>query len=281
MLFDKLGIERGDIAALQSVPAAQLVSSYEAIADALRPVIHSPIAYGPVLDGVVFKKQPWCRGAPESSFGVPMIVGSNLDEGIVWVGDDVHNPYPTDEAIAAKAIKSTLLTDVPISTMAEVVAASHKDLPNLTPGERVVRVATDAGFRGTAVHQSELLAQSGSAPVYVYECCWRTPCYGGKWAPHGVDVPPVFGHLHYDVAYDGRDSDALRNAADKDGLYPQVVRRMVDAWVAFAWTGNPSTPGLSWPAYDLASRATMVFDGESKVENDPRPTITRAAAQIF
>lgn len=107
------------------------------------------------------------------------------------------------------------------------------------------------------------------------------PCYGGMWAVHSVDVPAVFGHLHYGVAYDGKDSDAQRNAADKAGLWVQVQRRMLEAWTAFAWTGNPSTATLQWPAYDLTSRATMVFDGESKVENNPRPSLTHAAASIF
>jgi para-nitrobenzyl esterase len=42
------------------------------------------------------------------------------------------------------------------------------------------------------------------------------------------------------------------------------------AWAAFARTGNPSHPGIpKWPAYDTTSRATMVFNDECKVENDP------------
>jgi para-nitrobenzyl esterase len=56
---------------------------------------------------------------------------------------------------------------------------------------------------------------------------------------------------------------------------------MLEAWASFAWTGNPSTATLEWPAYDLASRATMAFDGESRVENNPRPMLTRAAACLF
>ena len=210
-----------------------------------------------------------------------MIVGTTLDENVMFVGEDLYKPYPTDEAIVAQAIKSTLFTDVPINTMAELVAASHKDLPDLSPTERLIRVATDASFRGGAVHQCELLVRSGGAPVYAFECRWRTPCYGGMWSPHTIDVPAVFGHLHYGTSYDGKDNDAQRNAADKAGLWSEVVRRMVDAWTNFAWTGNPSTPTLQWPAYDLTSRATMIFDGESKVENDPRPSLTRAAASIF
>jgi para-nitrobenzyl esterase len=280
-IYTKLGIKRGDIAGLQRVPTALLANNYETVANELRPAVLPYLAYGPTFDGVVFKKQSWHAGAPASSHDIPMIIGSNLDESIVWVGEDIHKPYPTDEAIAAKAIKSTLITDVPISTMAELVAASHRDLPELSPGERLVRVATDAGFRGAAVHQSELRARSGGAPVYSYECRWRTPCYGGKWALHGIDVPAVFGHTHYGIAYDGKDSDAQRTAADKAGLWINVQRRMLEAWAAFARSGNPSTPTLQWPAYDLTSRATMTFDGESKAENDPRPSLTRVAAQIF
>ena len=41
--------------------------------------------------------------------------------------------------------------------------------------------------------------------------------------------------------------------------------RVMDAFVRFARTGNPG-----WPAYDLAKRQTMIFDTESRVENDPR-----------
>ncbi len=48
------------------------------------------------------------------------------------------------------------------------------------------------------------------------------------------------------------------------------------AWVSFAKTGNPNnakTP--NWPAYDAAKRATMIFDNETRVENDPRAEIRK------
>jgi para-nitrobenzyl esterase len=42
------------------------------------------------------------------------------------------------------------------------------------------------------------------------------------------------------------------------------------AWVAFARTGNPNTPKLpQWPAYSAASRQTMLFNDECRVESDP------------
>jgi para-nitrobenzyl esterase len=280
-MYTKLGIPRGDIAALQRVPTALLASSYEPVAKEIRPSVNPALAYGPTFDGVVFKDDPWRAGSPAWSRDIPMIIGSTLHEAIVIIADDIYEPYPTDDAIAAKAVKSLLHSDAPIGTIAELVAASHTELPELSPAERLVRVSTDAGFRGMAVHQSELRVRAGGAPVYAYECRWRTPCYGGKWAIHAIDVPAIFGFTHYGTAWDRKDTDAQRIADDKAGLFANVQRRMMEAWATFARTGNPSTSTLQWPAYDLTSRATMTFDGESKVAINPRPLLRRVAAQIF
>jgi para-nitrobenzyl esterase len=45
---------------------------------------------------------------------------------------------------------------------------------------------------------------------------------------------------------------------------------MSAAWARFARTGNPASDELKWPAYDAATRSTMIFDKNSRVENDPR-----------
>ena len=45
---------------------------------------------------------------------------------------------------------------------------------------------------------------------------------------------------------------------------------MADAWIAFARTGNPNTPALpQWPTYDTRTRATMIFDLDPQVVQDP------------
>jgi para-nitrobenzyl esterase len=45
---------------------------------------------------------------------------------------------------------------------------------------------------------------------------------------------------------------------------------MSAAWLAFARTGDPG-----WKAYDAKSRATMIFDLESKVVEDPLSDVRR------
>jgi para-nitrobenzyl esterase len=55
---------------------------------------------------------------------------------------------------------------------------------------------------------------------------------------------------------------------------------MSSAWIAFARTGNPNTGALPpWPAYDLNRRATMIFNVNSRVENDPYSEIRNILLQ--
>jgi para-nitrobenzyl esterase len=54
--------------------------------------------------------------------------------------------------------------------------------------------------------------------------------------------------------------------ADVEPLANQVS----SAWAAFARSGNPNHPGLpNWPAYTTSERATMMFNDECRVLNDP------------
>src|SRR5947207_15431376 len=52
-----------------------------------------------------------------------------------------------------------------------------------------------------------------------------------------------------------------------------LAEKVSAAWVAFARTGSPNTPGAAslpkWPAYSARSRDTMLFNNESRVEQDP------------
>jgi para-nitrobenzyl esterase len=56
----------------------------------------------------------------------------------------------------------------------------------------------------------------------------------------------------------------------------RMASQMHPAWVAFAKTGNPNTDALPrWPAYDMQSRSTLIFDLQSRVEKDPLSALRR------
>ena len=46
--------------------------------------------------------------------------------------------------------------------------------------------------------------------------------------------------------------------------------RMMDAWIAFARSGQPGHAALpAWPGYDTAGRATLVFDRQCELASAP------------
>jgi para-nitrobenzyl esterase len=61
----------------------------------------------------------------------------------------------------------------------------------------------------------------------------------------------------------------------------QVSRTMQQALLAFARAGDPNYPGMpAWQAYTLPRRATMVFDADSRLADDPRGAERRLFAKV-
>ncbi|MDR0625752.1 MAG: carboxylesterase family protein [Bifidobacteriaceae bacterium] len=115
---------------------------------------------------------------------------------------------------------------------------------------------TDWGLRLPTIR----LAETRSAPSYLYEFWWASPNYpAGLGALHTVEMPFV------------RDDLAGVTALGAPGLKlvgadppAELATEMHSRWVRFATTGDPG-----WPAYDRERRATMVFDTPSRVVEDP------------
>jgi len=70
--------------------------------------------------------------------------------------------------------------------------------------------------------------------------------------------------------------EAARNFVGRGEAPQRMADQMAPAWLAFARSGDPNNPALPhWPAYDAASRATMIFDLESRIETDPLSEVRR------
>ena len=82
---------------------------------------------------------------------------------------------------------------------------------------------------------------------------------GGRLkSPHTVEIPFAFDTV--------KAANLTKHSPDAQALADKVS----DAWIAFARRGDPNTPKLPrWPAFDPAKRPTMVFNNQSRVENDP------------
>ena len=141
-----------------------------------------------------------------------------------------------------------------------VIAAFREAHPQATPWDLWILIATDHP-RGT--HSRELAkrkaAQAG-APAYLYRFDWETPEGGGHMrSPHTVEIPFVFNNIEIAGPLISKMPEAYA-----------LAEKVSASWVAFARTGNPNIRQLpTWPAYSAATRDTMLFNNEIRVEKDP------------
>ena len=238
---------------LQKIPADQLVAALRAMTgpDAIR--------LEPVVDGRSLPRHPFDPDAPAQSANVPMLIGTNGTESTILLGIGDAGLFSLNDADMRTKLKAYLkLSDD--SKLDSLIGTYRKARPGATPSNIYFAVTTDRMMRMNAITQAERKAAQGAAPAYMYIFAWETPVLGGKLkSPHGIELAFVFDNTDKTTGMNGTGAD-LQALADKVSA----------AWAAFARTGNPSHAGIpKWPAYTSGERATMVFNDECKVVNDP------------
>jgi para-nitrobenzyl esterase len=242
-----------DIATLMTMPVARLV---EAMA-ATDPIEgKGEISFVSTLDHRVLTRHPFYPDAPREAAHIPLIVGNTHDETGAFITPMLlANDTTWDNLPDRIARESTKDIDP-----AYIVARYRQLYPDRTPGQ-ILLAATTAG-RSWPGHliQAEERARIG-APTWMYQLDFPSPEAGGVLgAFHALDIGLVFDNTAVAGARTGDGSAARRLAAT-----------MADTFIRFARTGDPDGAGIpAWPQYDLTRRATMIFDRESRIEDDPR-----------
>jgi len=159
---------------------------------------------------------------------------------------------------AARSGTSRVSTRSSDEAVDKLIAVYKKGRPGVSDIELSQIIASD-GFRAGVITETERKSEQ-KAPVYSYYFTWRSPVREGKLkAFHTLEIPFVLENVDNGKSMTGTGEDR----------YP-LEEKMSGAWAAFARTGNPNHKGLpSWPPFHIKDRATMVFDNECKVVNDP------------
>ena len=249
----KLGITPDHIDELQTLPIQRLLDAMRSLTgpDAIR--------LGPVVDGRSLPRNPFDPDAPAQSANVPMLIGTNGTETALLLGMSDSALFSLNEADMSSRLKTYLHLDDD-AKLDSLIAVYQKDRPGASPSDIYFAITTDRMMRMNAITQAERKVAQGAAAVYMYIFAWQTPILGGRLrSPHGIELSFVFDNTDKTTSLNGNGAD-LAPLADK----------VSSAWAAFARTGNPNVSALPhWPAYDMQSRATMVFNDECKLENDP------------
>ena len=265
VLLDKLGVSAAQTAALASLPAAELL---RALAGSVDPYIGRGSLYmGPVLDERTLTRHPFYPDAPAQSAAVPMMIGNTHDETRSLIGRGDASAWEVTWDALPQRLEAELRVDI---SGALVVAEYRRWYPHYSPSDVLFSATTAGRSWRAAIVEAELRAAQGS-PAFAYQLDWGSPQDGGKWrACHTLDIPLMFGTLAARESLTGDGGEAHRVSAIMQG-----------ALLAFARTGDPNYPDLArWEPYTVPRRATMVFDAESRLEDDPRAAERRLFAKV-
>lgn len=248
-----LGLSEGRARELVTMPAERLRDVQEKLSGT------SPMVFGPVVDGAVLPAHPYDPVAPSISAHVPLVVGTNKDESIMFLQRGDLAAFSLDEA----ALRARLLER--FGDKADRVLEVHRrERPGASPADLFVAITTGQWMWHNAIVLAERKAALQAAPVFMYQFAYESEV---PVAP-GVAYPTKAAHA-MEIAFKFNHPETSPEAGRRPERF-QAARNMSAAWAAFARNGNPSHPGIpAWPAYDTARRATMLLDAECRVVDDP------------
>lgn len=238
----------------------KLVSKLRATSvDDLIAIQNAVPSVGVGIDGTVITRSTNEAIIEKGSKGVPLIAGTNKDEGRFFTAlYAIADPdfMPPQEPIARIVTGGA----DPTSYMDALKAL----YPTASSAEIFERI-WDGLFRRAAIGG---VVSSTSAGVggwlYQFDLPSTEKFQGHDvGAGHAVEIPFTFNRFNSDdpglaVFYRSSDPDVRK-----------LSQQWSDTVIQFAKTGDPNSKGLPyWPRYDKETRATMVLDRESRVEND-------------
>jgi para-nitrobenzyl esterase len=252
-ILSKLALKPNQLDQLQKVPMEQLLAAMGGGGPAGNPALR----LAPLVDGHTLPKDPFDPVAPEMSANVPLLIGSVATEIAFFRNTPLD---PMDDMTLHQHVMQTVphLDD---SETEKLIAAYKKSEPKAGNIDVFLRLASDNWMWGNVSTETERKAALGKAPVFAYYFDWRSPVRDGKLgAFHTLEIPFIFENVDVGSSMTGTGKDRYA-----------LSDKMSAAWVAFARSGNPNHTGLPhWPAFNAKERATMFFDNDCRVVNDPR-----------
>lgn len=255
-VLKELDMQPEDAPALLSIPAERIVAAQERVSS-------GGLRIGPALDNDTMPEQPLKAIAAGSAEGIDLLIGNNRDENkLFMIGPKRRTEYDEDKLLRTVRPMLPGLDDSALKTVTDVYRASRqvRDLPssNLDIADAITG---DVQFRigGVAVAEAQA-ARGGNAFMYLFD--HESPARGGSLgACHALEIPFVFGNtgLPSQVKFAGTGKNVV-----------SLSEQMMDAWINFARTGNPSHDTIgNWPKYETTKRATMMFGPDTGVQDDP------------
>jgi para-nitrobenzyl esterase len=215
--------------------------------------------FWPVVDGHVIPERSLSAIRAGWARDIPLLIGSNRDEMKFYI--PAKRP-PLDSAALLAGVSRWLPAEhkARAAEVCETFRASRSQRGHGHANTDIIDAfETSLRFNVQAARLAAAQAEQ-QQHVYHYLFDWESPIER-LGACHALELPFVFGTL----AAPGNDRFAGAGA-DAERLSQQ----MMDSWIAFAKTGDPSCESVGeWPRYDAAQRQTQVFGKRTHVQAAP------------
>ncbi len=250
-MLEALDLLPDELDKLRELPVETLVQAQAAclrdhvyVGSRAKPLYVASMTLIPVVDGELIPKPPIEAIANGEGADVPLLTGSNRDEQRFWTVLVDSAKQAMDQSALVKLIEKRM------SGHGErLIAAYRARMPNAAPWELYSAIDTDRVFRVPAWKLAEARA-AHAQHTYLYAFDFVGPLFEGQLgACHTIEVPFSLGLVHegFGKVFTGAGPDA-RLLSD----------RMLDAWMSFARSGDPSTEALGeWPAYAASDPRAM------------------------
>ena len=248
--LDRLGMPDADPAELRAVEIPALLKAQGP---------RGPLS--PVVEGDSLPQHPLHAVRDGHTAHIALMVGTARDEQKLYVAPD--RPEIDDAELERQALD--YLPRRATERVGEVIALYRdsriaRGLP-ATNNDISDAIATASRFRFPATQLAE--AQATHRPqTFMYQVDWESPARrGALGACHAIEIPFVFGTV-------GKTGNDRMSGTGPDA--DRLAEQMMDAWIAFARTGDPGHEGIGeWPAYDTTDRQTMIFGRQCGAQSAP------------
>jgi para-nitrobenzyl esterase len=204
-----------------------------------------------VVDGYVLKKSPFDAYRAHAQNDVDVLVGSNSDEGQLFL---------QKRSVTVNNLREVLAADFP----APLVWLLNPKPGNTDSDARLSAAAIegDMRFRWDMWAWARLAAENGKKHVFYYQVTRAPPFtagdrYFGMGATHGMEMPYVFDHLgQQNVPWTAKDRE--------------LAAVLPEYWANFAKNGDPNGSGLPlWQSFRDSPDKVMMLGDELRVEAIP------------
>lgn len=253
-LMRMLKIKKGDIEAFRKIPPEEIIDTQNKYLEK----VNSAMEFRPLIDGETLPIHPLKVFESGDCSNLDFMIGTNLDEAKMFTAMG-GEPFTDPEKAILMFLVMFGIDATSSARMYETYKQAREGNLSTDPKDIADAIITDFMFRIPTIRFLEAQFKH-QKNTYNYLFTWESPGMDGQLgACHALELPFVFNTLNL---------EGMENFSGQGPEAELLSQKIMDAWIAFARTGNPNHEGLpEWQTYDIEKRATMCLGKHCKQVN--------------